>query len=100
VFKSLFLLLFLVALLAATVSLRNGGVRLGKINRAVEEESRADIAALRDDVRALRIQAKLAPFKLRVLWNDARRDVRVLEADAAAHARITARRIATLIKAS
>jgi hypothetical protein len=93
--RSLFLFLSLALL---TARLQSDGVRWGEINQAVQSEARADISAIKDDVRMTRIQAEWASIELRVLWDDTRREVRILTAEVVANAHTATRRISTLIK--
>jgi hypothetical protein len=88
--SSLFLLS--VAFLAAAASLRSDGERPGYIGQAVRFEARDDIASLQDDAHVVRHQAEWAPHALARLWDDIRGNLRTLEADLAAEARIAAQR--------
>jgi hypothetical protein len=99
VFKSLFLLLS-VAFLAAAASLFSGGEWWGDIREDFRYEARADIASLKEDMRAVRNEVEWAPFALRRLWEDVSRDLGTLEADAAADARSAAQRLSALVHAT
>lgn len=89
--KSSFLLLS-IAFLTAAASLQSGSVRSGKVGTAVRYEARADIASLKDDARAIRNEAKRAPYDFETFWNDVCRDFWTIEADAVADVRSAARR--------
>jgi hypothetical protein len=95
--KSLFLLLFSVALLAAAASFPAGGDQLGEIGTAASIELHADVSSLADDMRDLRLSTLTAPVELRALWTDAWNDVNVIADDAVARVKAAARRLATLI---
>jgi hypothetical protein len=97
--KSSFLLLS-VAFLAAVAGFKSSGARWEEVNSALRYEARADITAFRDDGRAIRNQAGRAPYAFGALWDDVCRDFRIIAADAAADARLTARRISILVKTS
>ena len=94
--SSVLLVLFVASLAAA--GLRSDGAWWGEIHQTLGSESRADIGSLKEDIRLMRIQAQLVPLAVETLWDDARREVRTLEADVVADARHAARRISTLIK--
>jgi hypothetical protein len=89
-----------VAFLGAAVSIQPGGVRPEEVCRAFRYEARANIALLKDDAHAIRSQAERAPSAFQNFWDDLRRGLRTLKADAAADARIAARRFSILVKTS
>jgi hypothetical protein len=100
VFKSLFLLLFSVGLLAGAASLQSGGFRLGDIGFVARTELSTDFASMKDDVRDLRHEIKTAPRELKVLWADAIKDAAMIETNAEASAHHVAQRILAFIKIS
>jgi len=81
----LFLLSF-IACLAIVAGLRSGGAWRGKVNRALRTETTATADSLRDDMH-----------EVRSLWDDTRRELHELEADAAEYSRIAVRHISTMI---
>jgi hypothetical protein len=85
--KSSFLF-FSVILFAAVARLQWGGLRGRDFKEAVRIESRADIASVRDDLRFVRHEIKLAPGNFRVFWSDLRADMLSLKADAAFESRL------------
>jgi len=89
--KSSFLLLS-VAFLTAAASLQSGSVRSGRVGTAVRYEARANIASIKDDARAIRNEAKRAPYDFKTFWNDVCRDFWTIEEDAVTDARLAARR--------
>lgn len=100
--KSSFLLLLLtVAILTATAGIQSaGGERMGNDPVSLRYETRAEIDALKDDVRGIREQALRTPGQLRDLLDDTAKDLHSLTADARVDARVAARRLATFIKIS
>jgi hypothetical protein len=77
----------LIAGLAIAAGLQSGGAWPGEMNQALRTETRATADSLRDDGHAVRS-----------IWDDVRREVHRLEADAAENSRIAAKHIFTLIR--
>ena len=71
---------------------------MGEVRWALRSEARADIASIGEDMHAIQNQAARTPGELKSLWNDIRKYLRQIEADAAADARVAGERISTLIK--
>ena len=95
--KSSFLLVLFLVLLAAA-SLKYGGARLEKLGGDIRYEARAGFASLLGDVHEIMLQAESAPDNLKALWDDMRKDLRILKADATGDAHLAVKRISALIK--
>jgi hypothetical protein len=98
--KSLFLLLFLVTLLAGAASLQSGGPRLGEVGFITKSEVKADLASLKDDLRDVQEQIRLFPTEMKTLWTDTQVKAKQLEAGTADGIHSVAHRISAFIKTS
>jgi hypothetical protein len=97
VFKSLFIFLSSVALLAAGASLQTGALRLGEVSELGFAEVQEDVESARSDLRAIWLSLEDAPQHLEALVKDARGEFAALKTDAALQARTISRRLATRI---
>jgi hypothetical protein len=80
-------LYLLIALFATVAGLHSGGGWRRNINWALRAETSASVVSLRDDI-----------YEIGSLWDNARTEVKKLQADVAADSRMTARHISTLIR--
>jgi hypothetical protein len=95
--KSLFILLFLVALLSAGASLQTGNLRVGESSMTPRAELRADVASVKSDMREIWLRLEDAPLDFNALWQDVQEDYATIRNDAAMQAKTIARRISTLV---
>jgi hypothetical protein len=98
--RSLFLLLFLVTLLAGVASLQAGGFRLGEVGFITKSELKADLGSLKDDFGGAQEQIELLPAEMKILWADAQIKARELGAAAAECMHSVSQRISAFIKTS
>lgn len=96
--RSLFLILFLVALTAGAASLQSGGSRLREIGTVTKVEVTEDLTSIKDDVRDLREQFELFPSEIRTLWADAQQRAKALKLNATDSAHNIAHRVSAFIK--
>jgi hypothetical protein len=80
-------LYLLIAFFATVAGLHSGGGWRTKINWTLRTETSASVVSLRDDMS-----------EIGSLWDNARTEVKKLQADVAADSRIAARHISTLIR--
>ncbi|HWF10397.1 MAG TPA: hypothetical protein VG297_18140 [Bryobacteraceae bacterium] len=101
----MFLILFLVAVLAGAVSVKADGSRLGEFAQVTESELTkseltGDVESIRADLHNIGEQIASLPAGMRNLWHDAPRDARVAAVNTFESARDIAYRVVAFIKTS